>query len=258
MEVARIRAHFDSVLNELYARDLDQLTGHQRQNRAALITALREYRDRGVFPHNYDFPGRAVPYFIDRKTGTRCAVAYLIESTGRGDIVSRVARDNNNVWVGELAGDAQLAAWLSENGVTLDEAARIQVPYMQPVSKAEEARNVAFVAATPFAIGGVAITSLWNALGNSDGHSKVGSTLGIASGVLSTAMGASLLAKSDIPMSVGATAVTAGMVSMALGVRARFNHETVLAEREAERTRQVSIVPTVARSGAGISVSLPF
>src|SRR5258705_452973 len=56
VEVGRVRAHFDSVLSELGARDVSALTDAQRARRAELVTALRVYRDRGVFPNNYDFP----------------------------------------------------------------------------------------------------------------------------------------------------------------------------------------------------------
>jgi len=129
-EVARIRAHFDSVLVELRARDVRALTPTQRQQRGRLIATLGAYRDAGQFPHNYDFPGQAVPYFVDRETGALCAVANLIASTGRGDIVERVTRTNNNVWVPALAGDTAFRAWLDGHGLTLAEAARIQIPYM--------------------------------------------------------------------------------------------------------------------------------
>src|SRR5580765_567638 len=72
--VNRIQAHFDSVLTELRSPDVRTLTPTQRARRAGLIASLQGYRDRGVFPHNYDFPGRPTPYFVDRKTGTLCAV----------------------------------------------------------------------------------------------------------------------------------------------------------------------------------------
>ena len=90
MEVRRIRAHFDSALAELSARDVAELTLKQQATRARLLEILRVYRDRGIFPHNYDFPGRAVPYFIDRKTGTLCAVAHLLASTGRQIRIARL------------------------------------------------------------------------------------------------------------------------------------------------------------------------
>lgn len=85
MEVSRVRSHFDSVLSEL-------------------VAALRAYRDRGVFPHNYDFPLRETPHFVDRKTGTLCVLTHLLALSGRDDIVRRVVRANNNVWVPQLAG----------------------------------------------------------------------------------------------------------------------------------------------------------
>ena len=130
-EVARIRAHFDSVLTELPARELTALTPAKRGRRVAALTTLRAYRTRGDFPHNYDFPGQAVPYFVDRGTGTLCAVAHLLATSGRRDIVDRVARTDNNVWVAALAGDTAFTHWLDANGLTLAEAARIQVPYME-------------------------------------------------------------------------------------------------------------------------------
>ena len=60
-EVTRIRAHFDSVLTELTSRDVSSLSASQRSNRARLTMTLANYRERGVFPHNYDFPGQAIP-----------------------------------------------------------------------------------------------------------------------------------------------------------------------------------------------------
>ena len=47
-EVARIRAHFDSVIGELQARDVGGLAVGQRERRVALIETLRGYRDRGA------------------------------------------------------------------------------------------------------------------------------------------------------------------------------------------------------------------
>src|SRR5262245_8356563 len=113
-EIARIRAHFDSVLTELSAYDARFSTAPQVARRQSLIATLRGYRARGVFPHNYDF-AEPMPYFVDRKTGTLCAVAFLLESTGRRDIVDRVAQADNNVWVAQLAGDTALGTWLDQN-----------------------------------------------------------------------------------------------------------------------------------------------
>jgi len=140
-EVLRIQSHFDSVLAELATRDVSTLSAARRAARTTLMHMLERYRDRAVFPHNYDFSA-PTPYFIDRKTGTLCAVAHLLESTGRRDIVDRVARTNNNVWVAELASDTALASWLNEHGVTLAEAARIQGRYLSEKRDAERTESL--------------------------------------------------------------------------------------------------------------------
>ena len=262
-EVQRIRAHFDSVLSELAARDVRSLSDAQRTQRAALVDTLRAYRDRGVFPHNYDFPGRATPYFVDRKTGTLCAVAYLLASSGRRDLVDRVARVDNNVLVVQLAPDTAFKGWLDAHGLSLAEAARVQVPYMVVETPAERARNTAFLTAAPIALGGSVIASLWNARSNADGHRRAGNVLGIGSGVLAMGMGAVLIGKPDVPSGVAAATVALGSVSVALATRGirRHNADVALA-RETERRRPVvetSIAPIVPTgSGAGVSVSLRF
>jgi hypothetical protein len=268
-EVARIRAHFDSVLVELEARDVSTLSREQRGNRARLVMTLADYRDRGVFPRNYDFPDRAMPYFVDRKTGTLCAVAHLLESTGRRDIVNRVAATNNNVWVADLAGDAALARWLEANGLTLAEAARIQVPYVEPMSRAEQARNVAFIVAAPTALGVAAVTSVWNSLGNADGHRRAVSWSGAASGAVAATAGLWLATRSDAPgVATKVGGVTAAVGALSLLVSAQSiarHHEIASAEREAERKRAVAeatFAPLVgtaqSRPTVGATLSLRF
>ena len=127
-EQARIRAHLDSVERELRAKDVSTLTPTQRAARLRNLAILHVYWIRGVFPQNTDFPGQRVPYFIDRY-GTRCAMAYLIEQSGEGDLVTRVAATHNNARIPELRTDPDLGAWLWRNGITLEEAARIQPAY---------------------------------------------------------------------------------------------------------------------------------
>lgn len=130
-ETARIRQHLATVEAELRDRDVSALTPAQRQARAKNLDVLHEYWERGVFPVNTDFPARRVPYFIDH-LGTRCAMAYLIERSGRGDIVRRIALTHNNAYIRDLKGDAELGAWLRDNGLTVTEAARIQPAYGSP------------------------------------------------------------------------------------------------------------------------------
>ena len=130
-ETARIRTHLATVERALRARDVTQLTPAQRAARARNLDVLHQYWTTGVFPTNTDFPGERMPYFIDRY-GVRCAMAYLIEQSGRGDLVARVAATNNNARIRELKGDPELVAWLDENGLTAAEAARIQPQYGGP------------------------------------------------------------------------------------------------------------------------------
>jgi hypothetical protein len=128
VEVARLRAHFRRVHDELSRRDVSSLSPAQRAARAALIAELGRYARRGRFPKNLDFVGQRVPYFVDA-FGTRCAMAHLIEHTGASAFVERIAAQHNNAFVPAIAGDPQLIAWLTEAGLSAAEAARIQPSY---------------------------------------------------------------------------------------------------------------------------------
>ncbi len=269
-ESKRIHAHFDSVLRELDARDISSLTSSQRTARRALVGTLRGYNTRGVFPHNYDFAVALTPYFVDRKTGTLCAVAFLLESTGRRDIVDRVAGANNNVWVAELAGDTALASWLGEHGITLSEAARIQVPYA--VSPTAQARETALAVAAPLTLLASAGTGVWNAWGNADGHNRVGSIIGISAGVLAAAFNTRFALATDYNRTargVASAGIAVGGLGIALSTRSLMRHGRFLAsEREAERARQTRradpqasvtpILPAGRNGGAGLNVSIRF
>ena len=266
-EVRRIQAHFDSALAELSARDVADLTPTQLAARERSLETLSAYRDRGIFPHNYDFPGRAVPYFVDRKTGTLCAVAHLLASTGRRDIVDRVATLNNNVWVPELAGDTAFSSWLDASGLTLAEAARIQVPYVQPMSDSPVVRYPALAIATEAAVVGSLVTSVWNGFGNGRGRRTTLNAVGMVSGLTAASIGAGLLVRSkltDNPIDgfVGGISGIVGTASVAFSARAIHRHRAFLAsEREAARRRQVSLVPLMPVKGvsrAGMMMSLQF
>jgi len=128
LEVARLRAHFDSVDAELRHANTLQFTPSQRRVRATLIGWLQEYRDAGKFPRNDRFPELAMPFFRDGY-GALCAMAYLIERSGRRDLVDRVASTRNNAFIAELANDPELRVWLDSVGLSVTEAARIQPTY---------------------------------------------------------------------------------------------------------------------------------
>ncbi|HEX2778311.1 MAG TPA: hypothetical protein VHM30_02360, partial [Gemmatimonadaceae bacterium] len=129
-EQSRLRSHFDSVDVELRAREVSALSEAQRARRETLIAWLRDYRDAGRFPEN-DRLSFAAPFFRDSR-GVLCAMGYLIDRSGRGDIVDDVARSRNNAYIRELADDQRLVAWLDSTGLTVAEAARIQPQYGPP------------------------------------------------------------------------------------------------------------------------------
>lgn len=255
-DVRRIQGHFDSVLVELSHRNISALSAAQRAERVRLVAELRRYRDAGVFPRNYDFAA-PTPYFIDRKTGTLCAVANLLASSGRRDIVDRVAAANNNVWVAQLAGDTAFTRWLDASGLTLDEAARIQVPYVgplpdeKPLTSAQRARNTAYLITAPVAIGGAAITAFLNARSNADGHRTGVSKAGIATGLGSIAAGTLLMAKRDLPsgyFAAGAASTVLGGASVMLSTRSMQRHNASLAP----------VVTMGSRPAAGLSLSIDY
>lgn len=131
-ERSRLTAHFDSVISILGATDVSRLTSLERRNRERALQHLVDYRDRSVFPHNHHSPGMRVPYFRDRH-GVLCAMAYLIDRSGRGDIVDLIEARMNNGFIAELASDSVIGPvvveWLEENGISAREAAMIQPAY---------------------------------------------------------------------------------------------------------------------------------
>lgn len=127
-ERVRLRAHFDEVLAELEAADTSALTDDQRASRAVHLARLAEYRDRGVFPLRYGGPSHRVPEFRDVH-GTRCAMGELIYLSGETQLVDDVATNANSATIAELSADPRLVRWLDENGLTVEEAGRVQPSY---------------------------------------------------------------------------------------------------------------------------------
>jgi hypothetical protein len=210
-EVARLRAHFDSVDAELRARDVSALSPAQRAARARHVALLRAYRDRGVFPRNTDFPGRRVAYFVDRD-GVACAVGALLLADGRGDIVDRVRRVDNHVLVPALAGDTALRAWLDGVGLTLAEAARIQPTY-GGVREDDVDLVTAVLSGVAGALGGVTVGVNFAARPEARGRGwRIGA--GVASGVVNFLLAAAMLDVDDDPGSHTLAAVN-GVVGAA-------------------------------------------
>jgi hypothetical protein len=159
LEVARLRAHFDSVDMELRVSQLMPLTPGQRSTRATLIGWLRQYRDESRFPQNDRFPGQALPFFRDSR-GVLCAMAYLIDRSGRRDLVDRVALTRNNAYIRELADDPELSAWLDSVHLSVAEAARIQPEYNGEGVIVDDEQVSADYAVTSILASGAAITTV--------------------------------------------------------------------------------------------------
>ena len=269
IEVQRIRAHFDSVLAELPTHDVLSLSPAQWSRRTLLLTTLHAYRNAGNFPHNYDFADRPTPYFVDRKTGVLCAVAHLLESTGRRDIVDRVAAANNNVYVAELSGDSAFTSWLDRTGLTLAEAARIQIPYMNelmPDVVAPTASNrAAYSIGSAIAIGGSVAASLWTTRGNGDGHRRFSNFTGLAASAASLGLAATALGDRTAPRAVAPLSLLAGGVTAYLSTRGLMRHKSYrAAQRDAAQQPRVGratvtpILPIAGQSGAGVAMRLTF
>ena len=166
-EVARIREHLMRVERELLAANVAHLTVGQRASRALHIAALREYRERGIFPHNHQVAGRRVPVFIDEH-GTHCAVGYLIARSGHEELARRIADTRNLATVPELADMPEVVAWLADAGLSVAEAARIQ-PWYGPIQP-EPRPETGYATATAISAtlsGGVAV---WNLLADGEGE----------------------------------------------------------------------------------------
>lgn len=228
-EVVRLRAHFTQVDRELIARDVSHLTADQRSARAVHIARLRHYAALGRFPQNTRHPGQYVPYFVDDH-GTRCAMAFLIEQSGGGDFVARVQRRSNYAYIDDIARDpefgAELHAWLEANGLSLEEAASIQPAYDGgPCCTVDDPEEP--VVPTSYKVGSaVAIASSLTSVAFNSGLVNLGLSrtasgwIGVATGGVALALGASALDQPDEYNTLRTLNAGVGLVAAGLGVYA--------------------------------------
>src|SRR6266566_8070594 len=263
VETARIRAHLDSVEREFRAKDVSRLTPAQRAARLRNLDVLHDYWVRGVFPVNTDFPGQRVPYFVDRY-GTRCAMAYLIEQSGDGDLVARVAAAHNNARIPALRADGDLGAWLWRNGITLDEAARIQPAYDYCCPGVYPLCPLLVDAASCSTVTAGASTGYKNttwALVGADvltvvlGSNRRTAAVGLLTGVLELGIGFPNFDDGDSRATLGFVNAAAGVASMAIGMY-RIARADSRAEKAASR---LSVGPWLdARGGRGLRARYRF
>lgn len=214
-EIERLQNHFDSVAVELNRRDIASLTTTQRAKRATLASWLREYRNAGVFPTNDRFD-TSTPFFRDSK-GVLCAMAYLIDRSGRADIVAKVAASRNNAHIAQLADDPTLIAWLDSAGLSVAEAARIQPTYGgfpdEPPADRDGVRSNVALAAVGFGGTSLAATTL-----NVVKPSYLSGFLGIIAGGASVITGANYRDENRETDRVATTMIALGAVSLGSGV----------------------------------------
>ena len=222
-EQSRLRAHFATVERELLARDVSSLTTSQRVRRTSLVHLLRRYSAEGRFPKNEHFPGQRVPYFRDAH-GTLCAMAYLIESTGSGELVDNVVRARNNAYLPELVDEPGLTQWLDDHGLTVAEAARIQPTYGFPDTDREVAEGFAAASVGLAVVNGAAI--ILNLQGGSKDALLGRGFLGIVAGGADIVLGLSQTDKSGTALALGVTDILVGGISAALGVSSLVRAQT--------------------------------
>lgn len=229
LERERIRAHLARVERELRGREVSGLSARQLEARAGNLDVLHAYWKRGRFPHNHDFPGERIPYFVDAH-GTRCAMAHLIEASGGGDLVRRVAATHNNARVRELAADRELVAWLDQAGLTAAEAARIQPEYghSPPFNDVVLGRRADGIYPEAAAVTSVVEASAIALNANTEkpwSQRRPRAAFGVLAGVLGMAVGATGLAsETPIEQIWGYVAVTLSAANLGLSIRSLNVH----------------------------------
>ncbi len=215
-EIVGIRAHLLGAERLLLARDPS--IGHsQRLARARCLYELRAYRQRGSFPHNHRRPHRQTPVFVDEH-GTRCAMAWLIERSGDAKLVHHIASTRNLASIHELADEPELVAWLDRNGLTLEEAARIQPTYGPSLTLEDDEKRHAVLGGFGAAVG--ALGTGLNVAGLSTGTGRrVRGWVGVTMGLSGAAMGLPALEHEGGVRAVGILDMGLGLLSTVLGLR---------------------------------------
>jgi hypothetical protein len=124
------------------SRDVSHLSAELRQERRKNLQRLLDYRQRGEFPVNYDWPYHLYPCFID-STGAICAVGYLVEQTVGRDVAEAINREYKYATVDQMDSPV-LDAWIASSGFSHGEIETIQEPAMfnEPVYLPDDKGNV--------------------------------------------------------------------------------------------------------------------
>ncbi|MBW3554601.1 MAG: hypothetical protein KY466_13890 [Gemmatimonadetes bacterium] len=258
---SRITAHLLAVERQLRAADVSHLSPERRRARAAALDHLRDYREAGRFPHNHH--GRAAtPLFRDAH-GTLCAMAYLIERSGGGALVDRVAATENDAYVRELAEDPELVAWLDRNGMTAEEAALVQPAYgPMPAPEGETglARSYGVIGTALLAGDGVALYLNGASAGAQRGTAR--GWIGVVVGLTSSVMGLLVLDEGVDGAREGLAGANVGfgVLTASLGVHRLLAGSPAPGQRAREQPRgvELSLRPAPVHRRPGLRLTARF
>jgi hypothetical protein len=107
--------------------------------RATNLASFRVYQKKGIFPNNTFTPGK-LNVWLDT-SGNFCAAATLIKMSGNDDLVNKVAEQNNFIRLADVRQGA-LMDWILTSGLTQDEIAAIQEPFMGVFEPEEPAQPI--------------------------------------------------------------------------------------------------------------------
>jgi len=121
------------------APDRTALRARLANRRAEQIAHLHAYGEKRQFPLNvHNAPNFHM--FCDPK-GRLCAVANLLETDGRHDLVQTTARENNALSVADVH-DGPIMDWILASGLTREEVVRVQLWPARPVPKTRKPATV--------------------------------------------------------------------------------------------------------------------
>ena len=195
-EQDRVSTHLAFVDHILRQRDISDLSTQACENRIAMLDKLSEYWQTGVFPRNYEEPGRA-PCFIDQD-GRICAVGYLVEKSAGLNIAKEINESFQYADIEEM--DIQLIDdWAEENGFTREELAMIQPTYnnFPPIDPGNESISSGYaLTSTIFGITNASIGTINAIQLKKQQDGKLFPFLGLATGSGQTLLGISQLQRS--------------------------------------------------------------
>jgi hypothetical protein len=139
-DTKRIRFHLETVISHLSKLVPTEQTVAIQEKRTLLLSKLKAYAERGVFPQNTYHTNRQ-PYFIDNK-GTHCAVGYLMKVSGAEDLAIQISKEHNYDYLPNIKTEGVLD-WAEQHGFSLRELAWIQPGYSanRPVDELGKGAN---------------------------------------------------------------------------------------------------------------------